>query len=170
MFDKKIIKKIKEYIKINYEKPKKKRTMEYGAKLKTSVQYDSCLFLNEEISSNISLEIKSTWQEMVFNTIDKKEYKDPDVYKRANLSKQTFSKIRCDVNYQPNKDTAIQMCIGLKLSMDESLDLLAKAGYTLSNGIKRDLVVRYFIENQIYNVDEMNIVLDEFKLKLFPIN
>ena len=62
------------------------------------------------------------------------------------------------------------MCIGLKLNIDDTLDLLAKAGYTLSNSIKRDLVVRYFIENEIYNVDEMNLVLDEFKLKLFPIN
>lgn len=128
-------------------------------------------------SINKSLNIKNklfnveeTWQQALFKWIDDKELKDPDVYKRANISKQTFSKIRGDINYQPNKDTSIQLCIGLKLNIDDSLDLLRKAGYSLSNSIKRDLVVKYFIENRIYNIDELNLVLEELELKLFPIN
>ena len=128
-------------------------------------------------SINKSLNIKNklfnveeTWQQALFKWIDDKELKDPDVYKRANISKQTFSKIRGDINYQPNKDTSIQLCIGLKLNIDDSLDLLKKAGYSLSNSIKRDLVVKYFIENRIYNIDELNLVLEELELKLFPIN
>ena len=119
---------------------------------------------------NINDDIDYTWQQSVFRLIDKKEYTDPEVYKRASISKQTFSKIRCDVNYQPNKDTAIQMCIGLKLNLDETYDLMEKAGYTLSASIKRDLVVRYFIEEKIYKMDDLNIVLDDMHLKLFPIN
>ena len=75
-----------------------------------------------------------------------------------------------DINYKPNKDISIQLCIGLKLNIDDSLDLLKKAGYSLSNSIKRDLVVKYFIENRIYNIDELNLVLEELELKLFPIN
>ena len=62
------------------------------------------------------------------------------------------------------------MCIGLKLNLDETLDLMEKAGYTLSESIKRDLVVKYFIEEKIYKMDDLNIVLDDMNLKLFPIN
>ena len=168
MFDRTMIKQIKSYIKKNYVKEK---PMVYSKQKMLKASFDkACFYDVDESFLNINIEVKSTWQEVVFSIIDEKEYKDPEVYKRANLSKQTFSKIRCDNKYQPNKDTAIQMCIGLKLNIDDTLDLLAKAGYTLSNSIKRDLVVRYFIENEIYNVDEMNLVLDEFKLKLFPIN
>ena len=119
---------------------------------------------------NIDTRMDDTWQESVFNLIDKKEYSDPEVYKRASISKQTFSKIRCDVYYQPNKDTAIQMCIGLKLNLDETLDLMEKAGYTLSRSIKRDIVVKYFIKEKIYKMDELNIALYNMNLKLFPIN
>lgn len=114
--------------------------------------------------------LDSSWQESLFKLIDKKGYKDPEVYHRAQISKQTFSKIRSDKYYQPNKDSAIQLCIGLKLNIDETIDLLAKAGYTLSKSLKRDLVVRYFIEHCIYNILDLNVVLNEMQLKLFPIN
>ena len=96
--------------------------------------------------------------------------KDSEVYKKSNISKQTFSKIRSNENYQPNKDTAIQLCFGLKLGIDDALDLIGKAVYYLSDSIKRDLVVRYFIEKGIYEIDTLNIILDDMKLKLFPIN
>lgn len=119
---------------------------------------------------NIKEKIDDTWQENVFYLIDKKNYSDPEVYKRASISKQTFSKIRYDVFYKPNKDTAIQICIGLKLNLEETLDLMDKAGYTLSKSIKRDLVVRCFIEEKIYKINDINAVLDEMNLKLFSIN
>lgn len=119
---------------------------------------------------DLDKQLKDTWQQSLFNHIDKKEYNDPEVYKRASISKQTFSKIRSDEHYQPNKDTAIQLCIGLKLNLDETIDLLAKAGFTLSQSIKRDLVIKYFIEEQIYDIEELNMVLHFFKMKLFPIN
>ena len=56
------------------------------------------------------------------------------------------------------------------LNIDDSLDLIGKAGFYLSDSIKRDVVVRYFIEKGIYEIDTMNIILDELELKLFPIN
>ena len=110
-----------------------------------------------------------TWQETVLYLIDIKGYTDPEVYKRGNISKQTFSKIRCNRYYQPLKDTAIQMCFGLKLNLDETRDLMNKAGFTLSSSIKRDLVVRYFIEEKIYDINSLNDVLYDMELKIFPI-
>ena len=118
----------------------------------------------------INLFIEETWQETVLRLIDEKDLKDSYVYKKSNISKQTFSKIRSNVNYQPNKDTAIQICFGLELDIDNSLDLLGKAGYTLSRGIYRDLVIIYFIENKLYNIDRLNLYLEELNMKLFPIN
>ena len=61
------------------------------------------------------------------------------------------------------------MCIGLKLNLDQSIDLLAKAGFALSNSSKRDLVVRYFIEHKIYDINEINEILYEFNLDLFNV-
>ncbi|MGM9858650.1 MAG: hypothetical protein ACI311_05335 [Bacilli bacterium] len=125
---------------------------------------------NKRSLENIIEDATDSWQKTVFKIIDRKNFKDPDVYKRASISKQTFSKIRYNENYQPTKDTAIQMCIGLKLNLDDSLDLLAKAGYTLSLSIARDLVIRYCIEESIYNVFNINLILEEMSYKLFSIN
>jgi hypothetical protein len=168
--NKDLIKNIKKYIKDNYKEEKRTGIFAKRKFKEKSFSSSEMLFEKCQVSIDVDFKIKDTWQQSVFHFIDLKGYKDPDVYKRANLSKQTFSKIRSDMYYQPNKDTALQMCIGLMLNIDETKDLLAKAGFALSNGIKRDLVVRYFIENEIYNVDELNLILDELSLKLFPIN
>lgn len=108
----------------------------------------------------------TTWQVAVFNYIDKKGYTDPEVYKRAYISKQTFSKIRCDANYSPDKDTALKMCIGLKLSLDESIDLLRLAGHVFTPSNEKDLVVQFFISNKIFNVSQINDALYDMNLKL----
>ena len=168
--NKELIKNIRKYIKTHYKEEKRISIFAKRKSKELAFSNKEMLFEKCQLSIDVDFKIKDTWQQSVFHFIDSKGYKDPDVYKRANLSKQTFSKIRSDIYYQPNKDTALQMCIGLMLNIDETKDLLAKAGFALSNGIKRDLVVRYFIENAIYNVDELNLVLDELSLKLFPIN
>ncbi len=117
--------------------------------------------------------VSSTWQQSVFSIIDKKyesnptEWKDSKVYKRAMITKQTFSKIRNETNYHPDKETAVKMCFGLKLNIDETVDLLAKAGYTLSMSIKQDLIIRYFIEHKAYDVIDLNNMFYSFKLPYY---
>lgn len=128
-----------------------------------------CLNLNISLD-RINTFIDETWQETVLRLIDEKELKDSYVYKKASISKQTFSKIRSNVNYQPNKDTAIQICFGLELNLDNSLDLLSKAGFTLSKSIKRDVVIKYFLEHEIYDIDVINEYFYKMNYKLFPIN
>ena len=83
------------------------------------------------------------------------------------ITKQTFSKIRNETNYHPDKETAVKMCFGLKLNIDETVDLLAKAGYTLSMSIKQDLIIRYFIEHKAYDVIDLNNMFYSFNLPYY---
>ena len=98
--------------------------------------------------------------------IDKSGKKDSQIYKRANLSKQHFSKIRNDLHYKPKKQTAIALALALELDLEATKDLIGRAGYALSNSSKFDLIIRYFIEQKKYNVVEINMALYEFDQSL----
>ena len=100
--------------------------------------------------------------ETLLKLIDKAGKKDSEVYKRANLSKQHFSKIRNNPNYKPTKPTAIALALALELDLDATKDLIGRAGYALTNSSKFDLIIRFFIEQGNYNVVEINIALYEF--------
>ena len=88
------------------------------------------------------------------------------IYKRANLSKQHFSKIRNNPHYKPTKPTAIALAIALELDLADTRDLIGRAGFALTNSSKLDLIVRYFIENRNYNILEINMALYEFDQSL----
>ena len=100
--------------------------------------------------------------ETLLKLIDKTGKKDSQIYKKANLSKQHFSKIRNNPNYKPTKQTAIALALALELDLEATKDLIGRAGYALSNSSKFDLIIRYFIEQGNYNVVEINIALYEF--------
>lgn len=100
--------------------------------------------------------------ETLLNLIDKTGKKDSEIYKKANISKQHFSKIRNNPDYKPTKPTAIALALALELSLEDTKDLISRAGYALTNSSKFDLIIRYFIEQGNYNVVEINIALYEF--------
>ena len=100
--------------------------------------------------------------ETLLNLIDKTGKKDSEIYKKANISKQHFSNIRNNPNYKPTKPTAIALALALELSLEDTKDLIGRAGYALTNSSKFDLIIRYFIEQGNYNVVEINIALYEF--------
>ena len=104
--------------------------------------------------------------ETLLKLIDKTGKKDSQIYKKANLSKQHFSKIRNNPNYKPTKQTAIALALALELDLEATRDLIGRAGYALSNSSKFDLIIRYFIEQGNYNVVEINIALYEFDQSL----
>lgn len=102
------------------------------------------------------------FSEKLLQLIDQTGQKDSVIYKKANISKQHFSKIRNNPNYQPTKATAIAFALALELDMDQTMDLIGRAGFTLSKSNKFDLIIRYFIEHKEYNVVAINVALYEF--------
>ena len=94
--------------------------------------------------------------------IDERGLKDSTVYKQSNISRQHFSKIQCNRDYNPKKKTVLAFAVGLHLSEDETIDLLKSAGYAFSDGSKRDWIVRYCLEHKIYNINQVNTLLFEY--------
>ena len=94
--------------------------------------------------------------------IDERGLKDSTVYKQSNISRQHFSKIQCNRDYNPKKKTVLALAVGLHLSEDETIDLLKSAGYAFSDGSKRDWIVRYCLEQKIYNINQVNTLLFEY--------
>ena len=111
--------------------------------------------------------ISDTFQQYLFYLMERKGLKASEVYTNAFMTKQLFSKIKNNVNYHPDKVTVMQLCVGLRLNMDETKDLLGKAGYALSPCNKRDVIFSYFIEKNIFDIIEMDRILDEYGLPCF---
>ena len=100
-----------------------------------------------------------TFQQMLFQWIDRKGMTDPEVYKKANVDRKLFSKIRSKEDYLPSKKTVIAFAIALELNLDQTIDLLRRAGYALSPSSEFDLIIEYCINHKIYNIHKINILL-----------
>lgn len=131
---------------------------------------DSSLW-EEELSSGYEQKLEErmrhlsdTFSQYLLYLIQEKKMENAEVYKRAIVDKKIFSKIKNNANYHPQKLTALCLCVGAQLNLDESKDLLARAGYALSPCDKTDIIFSFFIENGIYDMIELDIQLEEHGL------
>ena len=99
------------------------------------------------------------FSETLLKLIDESGEKDSVIYKRANVDRRLFSKIRSNPDYRPSKATAVAFAIALQLNVEETNDLIGRAGYVLSRSSKADLVAQFFIEQKDFNIGHLNEVL-----------
>ena len=142
------------------------QSIKYRHREKAQASYDSRSFEGEYSYSfeELIIQPSDSFSQYLLHLIKIKNMKEPDVYKRAIIDKRVFSKIRNNPNYQPQKATALRLCIGAKLTLDESKDLLARAGYAFSPCDKTDIIFSYFIEHEIYDMIELDLQLEEHGL------
>ena len=107
-------------------------------------------------------EKQSGFRDYLFRLIDERNLADVEVYKKANIDRKVFSKIKCNENYHPKKKTALAFAIALQLDLQETRDLLARAGFALSPADKGDLIIQYFISTHQYDMMSINAALFQY--------
>jgi O-acetyl-ADP-ribose deacetylase (regulator of RNase III) len=163
-----VTEKISEEYKTSMRRPegRRRRRSDSAQGLMESSLMDTASILVNEAVPSYSLDSfisrkEKTFQQKLLELIDSSGKKDPEVYRKANMDRKLFSKIRSNVNYQPKKNTAIALSISLELSEEQMKDLLMRAGYAISVSSVSDQIIMYFISRRKYNINDINVVLFE---------
>ncbi|NLC65745.1 MAG: macro domain-containing protein [Clostridium sp.] len=171
LLSEKLFDKIEKYIDENYIEKTSRSMQSYD--LQEAMYKDTYLEdipvdpnLKERSLDDLVSRKEETFTEMLFRLIDEKGMTDVEVYKKANIDRRLFSKIRSDNNYTPSKVTAIALSISLNLNLDETYDLLKRAGYALSPSSIFDIIIEFFIKEENYNIYEINEALFSFDQNL----
>ncbi len=117
--------------------------------------------MNTKISEYLSCNKSMSFNELLFSFIDESGHKDSEIYKKVDIDRKLFSKIRCDSEYIPRRNVIIKLCLALELERKDFNKLLNSAGYSLSNN-KFDQIVSYCLDNNVYDLGQVNIYLYTF--------
>ena len=123
----------------------------------------------ERSLDDLMTELEESFSLSLMRIIEEKGKTDVEVYKKANVDRKLFSKIRSNKNYRPSKVTAIAFALALELNLDETKDLIGRAGFSLTHSNKFDIIIEYFIGQENYNVFEINEVLFAFDQNLLGV-
>ena len=129
----------------------------YGA----HISPEKCLVSEVRSLEDVVKNLDKSFMELVFSFADQKGLSDVEVQKKANLDRKAFSKLKCGTTKNPSKSTALALAVALELNLDDTKDLLSRAGWALSPCSKQDLIVQYFIEREAYDIYEINLALFE---------
>ena len=167
---------LEEYIKLNY-KPRKSRQISVGGTLLHEVQEDVACFKAFTVcepdydynscKKSLKFVLEESFAHLLIKHMNEKGLDAPDVYKACNMTKFNFSH-HLDPDHKPSKKSVLALCIGLKLGLKEATHFMARAGFAFSRANMRDVIVKYYISESIYDIDTINSSLYEHEEETIP--
>lgn len=164
-----IKKELEEFIEYHLKRKEEKRVFQSVARSRAKEELLDLenTSINEYINQNKE---NDTFQTLLFSWIDKQDKKDSEIYRKVNIDRRLFSKIRSNKDYHPSKETVILLGIALELSEEELEVLLESASYSLPKNTIYDLIIRFCFQKHIYDIHKINEFLFEHKCKLLNDN